>query len=164
MTVTDPEVTRFFMTVEEAVGLVLEAATMAEFGETFVLDMGDPVRIVDLVHNYAEMLHLGDVEIAFSGLRPGEKLTESVFAPGRGTDANGASEDLGNRAERAASGFRGQPRPALRRGRPQRLPSRLRGAAPDPARVPTVPGDRWHRLAARGRALDPLAAPYPDGF
>src|SRR6185437_8381199 len=82
VTVTDPEVTRFFMTVEEAVGLVLEAASMAELGETFVLDMGEPVRIVDLVHNYAELMHLNNVEIAFSGLRPGEKLNESVFASG----------------------------------------------------------------------------------
>jgi FlaA1/EpsC-like NDP-sugar epimerase len=82
VTVTHPDVTRFFMTVEEAVGLVLEAATMAEFGEVFVLDMGDPVRIVDLVHNYAMQLHLDpqELEIRFTGLRPGEKLHEALFA------------------------------------------------------------------------------------
>jgi FlaA1/EpsC-like NDP-sugar epimerase len=82
VTVTHPDVTRFFMTVEEAVGLVLEAATMAEFGEVFVLDMGEPVRILDLVHNYAMQLHLDpqDLEIRYTGLRPGEKLHEALFA------------------------------------------------------------------------------------
>jgi FlaA1/EpsC-like NDP-sugar epimerase len=79
VTVTDPDVTRFFMTVEEAVGLVLSAAPMGEFGETFVLDMGEPVRIVDLVRRYAEQLRVPDVEIRFTGLRPGEKLHETLF-------------------------------------------------------------------------------------
>jgi FlaA1/EpsC-like NDP-sugar epimerase len=84
VTVTHPEVTRFFMTVEEAVGLVIEAASMAELGETFVLDMGEPVRIVDLVHNYAAQFHLteGDFEILYTGLRGGEKLNESLFSEG----------------------------------------------------------------------------------
>jgi FlaA1/EpsC-like NDP-sugar epimerase len=84
VTVTHPEVTRFFMTVEEAVGLVIEAASMAELGETFVLDMGEPVRIVDLVHNYAAQFHLseGDFEILFTGLRGGEKLNEALFSEG----------------------------------------------------------------------------------
>ena len=76
---TDPDVTRFFMTVEEAVGLVLSAAPMGEFGETFVLDMGEPVRIVDLVRRYAEQLRVPDVQIQFTGLRPGEKLHETLF-------------------------------------------------------------------------------------
>jgi FlaA1/EpsC-like NDP-sugar epimerase len=82
VTVTHPDVTRFFMTVEEAVGLVIEAASMAELGETFVLDMGEPVRIVDLVRNYAAQFNLreGDFEISFTGLRGGEKLNESLFS------------------------------------------------------------------------------------
>jgi FlaA1/EpsC-like NDP-sugar epimerase len=80
VTVTDPEVTRFFMTVEEAVALVLSAAPMAEYGETFVLDMGAPVRIVDLVRRYAEQLHAADVQIRYTGLRPGEKLHETLFS------------------------------------------------------------------------------------
>jgi FlaA1/EpsC-like NDP-sugar epimerase len=80
ITITHPDVTRFFMTVEEAVGLVLEAATMAEYAETFVLDMGDPVPIVDLVHKYAAAVHLSEVVIRFTGLRPGEKLNEKVFS------------------------------------------------------------------------------------
>ncbi len=80
VTVTHPDVTRFFMTVEEAVGLVLEAAAMSEYAETFVLDMGEPVPIVELVQNYAKELHLPDVTIRFTGLRPGEKLNEKVFS------------------------------------------------------------------------------------
>jgi len=82
VTVTHPDVTRFFMTVEEAVGLVIEAAGMAEAGETFVLDMGEPVRIVDLVHTYAAQMHVRPerVEIRFTGLRPGEKLDEDLFS------------------------------------------------------------------------------------
>jgi FlaA1/EpsC-like NDP-sugar epimerase len=82
VTVTHPDVTRFFMTVEEAVGLVIEAASMASDGETFVLDMGEPVRIVDLVRNYAEQVHLGEDQLAirFTGLRRGEKLNEALFS------------------------------------------------------------------------------------
>jgi FlaA1/EpsC-like NDP-sugar epimerase len=80
VTVTHPEVSRFFMTVEEAVGLVLETAAMAEYAETFVLDMGEPVPIVSLVHNYATQLHVANVEIRYTGLRPGEKLAEKVFS------------------------------------------------------------------------------------
>ncbi|OKJ11773.1 polysaccharide biosynthesis protein [Kitasatospora sp. CB01950] len=82
VTVTHPDVTRFFMTIEEAVGLVLEAGRMAEGGEVFVLDMGEPVRIVDLVHNYAEQVQLGadEVEIRYTGLRAGEKLNEALFS------------------------------------------------------------------------------------
>jgi FlaA1/EpsC-like NDP-sugar epimerase len=80
-TVTHPDVRRFFMTTEEAVGLVIEAAAMARAGETFVLDMGEPVRIVDLVRNYAAQMNFPDdaVKIRFTGLRPGEKLSESLF-------------------------------------------------------------------------------------
>lgn len=80
ITVTHPDVTRFFMTIEEAVGLVLEAAHLATGGETFVLDMGEPVRIVDLVANYARQLMLTHAEIRFTGLRPGEKLHETLFS------------------------------------------------------------------------------------
>ncbi|HKD98620.1 MAG TPA: polysaccharide biosynthesis protein [Micromonosporaceae bacterium] len=80
ITVTHPDVTRFFMTIEEAAGLVLEAAMLAEYAETFVLDMGEPVGIVDLVHKYAAEVHMPQVRIKFTGLRPGEKLNEKVFS------------------------------------------------------------------------------------
>ncbi|WP_055589866.1 polysaccharide biosynthesis protein [Peterkaempfera griseoplana] len=84
VTITHPDVTRFFMTIEEAVGLVLEAGRMAQGGEVFVLDMGEPVRIVDLVHNFARQVSLDvdDVEIRFTGLRAGEKLNEALFSEG----------------------------------------------------------------------------------
>jgi FlaA1/EpsC-like NDP-sugar epimerase len=84
VTVTHPDVTRFFMTVEEAVGLVVEAAALAAAGEVFVLEMGEPVRIVDLVRSYAAQVHVDprDLTIRYTGLRPGEKLNETLFGSG----------------------------------------------------------------------------------
>jgi FlaA1/EpsC-like NDP-sugar epimerase len=82
VTITDPDVDRFFMTVEEAVGLVVEAGAMAECGETFVLDMGEPVRIMALVEAYAAQAGVDDVQIRFTGLRPGEKMNETLFSSG----------------------------------------------------------------------------------
>ncbi len=82
ITITHPDVSRFFMTVEEAVGLVIEAASLADDGQIFVLDMGEPVRLVDLVQKYASQLHLDPsaLQISFTGLRPGEKLHEALFS------------------------------------------------------------------------------------
>lgn len=82
--VTHPEAERYFMTIPEAVSLVIQAAAMASGGEIFMLDMGQPVRIEDLARRIIRMrgLRVGaDVEIVYTGLRPGEKLTEDlVFA------------------------------------------------------------------------------------
>jgi len=79
ITVTHPDIIRFFMLIPEACKLVLEAGTMGKGGEIFVFDMGAPVRIVDLAKRMITLSGAKDVEIRFSGLREGEKLYEEVL-------------------------------------------------------------------------------------
>jgi len=88
ITVTDPEIQRYFMSIPEAVELVIQAGAMAQGGDMFVLDMGEPVRIVDLARKMIRLSGLeikdklnpdGDIEIQFTGLRPGEKLYEELL-------------------------------------------------------------------------------------
>lgn len=95
ITVTDPEVTRFFMSIPEAASLVIQAGAMARGGEVFVLHMGDPVRIDDLARLMIRLSNLevrdeanplGDIEIAYIGLRPGEKLYEELLIGGAHTE------------------------------------------------------------------------------
>jgi FlaA1/EpsC-like NDP-sugar epimerase len=88
VTVTHPNITRYFMTIPEAAQLVIQAGSMGRGGEVFVLDMGEPVKIIDLAQ---KMIHLsglsirseqnpqGDIGIEFTGLRPGEKLYEELL-------------------------------------------------------------------------------------
>ena len=80
VTVTDPEVVRYFMLIPEACGLVLEAGTRGEGGEIFVFDMGKPVRIADLARRMIELSGARGVEIRYTGLRDGEKLYEEVLS------------------------------------------------------------------------------------
>ncbi len=82
VTVTHPEITRYFMTIPEAVQLVLEAGCMGKGGEIFVFDMGSPVKIIDLANKMVQLAGLTpgkDIDIVFTGLRPGEKLYEELL-------------------------------------------------------------------------------------
>lgn len=97
ITVTHPDIIRYFMTIPEATQLVLQAGSMGERGEVFVLDMGEPVSIVDLARKMIHLMGLvektdenpeGDIEIVFTGLRPGEKLFEELLI---GDDPQGTS-------------------------------------------------------------------------
>ena len=91
ITVTHPDIIRYFMTIPEAAQLVIQAGSMAKGGDVFILDMGEPVRIVDLAKNLIQLSGFsvkdesnpkGDIEIVYTGLRPGEKLYEELLIAG----------------------------------------------------------------------------------
>jgi len=159
VTVTDPDVTRYFMTVQEAVHLVLAAAGMAENGEIFVLDMGQPVRIVDLVQQYLKQLHVADVPVRFTGLRPGEKLNEDLFSSAErriptanekiwAVQPNAVPDDFFDQLQVLYDAAAGNDSSRVR-DQLQRMISEYRPSHGIP----------------RQRLADPvLAAPYPDGF
>ena len=112
VTVTHPEVIRYFMTIPEAAQLVIQAGSMADGGEVFVLDMGKPVRICDLARRMIHLMGLtvrdeqhpdGDIEIAYTGLRPAEKLYEELLI-GNNVTGTAASDDSARHRAFAALG------------------------------------------------------------
>ena len=156
VTVTDPAVDRFFMTVEEAVGLVLEAGAMAEDGETFVLDMGEPVRITSLVEAYAAQVGADDVASATPA------CVRERRCPRRSSGTTRSAPPPPTRAS---------PRPGW--SLPDDLDSALQkllDAAEDDddedVRLRDVRPDRPLHAAGSGRRDDPasFATLYPDGF
>lgn len=143
VTVTHPEMRRYFMTIPEAVHLVLQAATLGRGGEVFVLDMGEPVRIVDLAADLIRLsgLRLGaDIQIRYTGIRPGERLHEEMFTRGEDVVPTEHPKILCARNDRRADGPAAQINALIavaQQCAPDgELRARLRGLLPDfrPAR------------------------------
>ncbi len=172
VTVTHPEMTRYFMTIPEAAQLVLQAGVMGRGGEVFVLDMGEPVRVVDLARDLIRLSGLteDDVEVRFTGVRPGEKLYEELFFDEENAERTEHPKVL--RARNAALEFHGRytvddlvadaradaPADELRRGI-RRLVPEYTGTfggraddAPRPAAGAAQPAD-----VARGTTREPAA-------
>lgn len=109
VTVTHPDIIRYFMTIPEAVSLVLQAGAMAKGGEIFVLDMGDPVKIVTLAENLIRQYGkepYKDVDIVFTGLRPGEKLFEELLMSEEGLESTANKRIfIGNQIEINSADF-----------------------------------------------------------
>lgn len=164
VTVTHPDATRFFMTIEEAVGLVLEAALMAQRSGTFVLDMGEPVRIVDLVRSFADMVNVSSEPMLFTGLRPGEKLHEELFGTGEtvlSTEHPRISQVPG---ALPPPGFRGELRDlydAAAHNRPDEVVEHLRAMVPEYSPTVRLAPDT---VAEPRDKIPAMAALYPDDY
>ncbi|MFI9828596.1 DegT/DnrJ/EryC1/StrS family aminotransferase [Streptomyces sp. NPDC051913] len=159
VTVTHPDVTRFFMTVEEAVGLVLEAMRLAHGGEVFVLDMSDPVRIVDLVRKFARSVNVPDVDIRFTGLRPGEKLNETLFSA-----RERHTRTAHPRIFAATPTDWHDPSAALSERLPELYAAAEHNDADEVRRVLTALLPGFPTMQPRQPAHSVMADPYPDGF
>jgi FlaA1/EpsC-like NDP-sugar epimerase len=126
ITVTDPRVTRFFMTIPEAVQLVLQAATMGEGGEVFVLDMGEQLKVIDLARDLIRLSGYteDDIQIKVTGLLPGEKLFEELFYDEDLVEVTGHSKIMicrGDRHEKRSLGDPNRNSPIQRNQRKSRL-------------------------------------------
>jgi FlaA1/EpsC-like NDP-sugar epimerase len=95
ITVTHPEITRYFMLIPEACELVLQAGAIGTGGEIFILDMGEPVKIVDLAQKMIDLSGQDEIKIEFTGLRPGEKLYEELFSDDAEADTQYESISVG---------------------------------------------------------------------
>jgi FlaA1/EpsC-like NDP-sugar epimerase len=173
VTVTHPDVIRYFMTIPEATQLVLQAGSMGEGGEIFLLDMGEPVRILDLAEELIRLSGLvpyEDIDIAFTGLRPGEKLFEELLIEGEGVKRTGHEKILVAAARKvdlkSVEALLQQLRFCLRKGDDDLVVQTLRGIVPEyrPAGRSTAPKVSVHPSAlplelARKRAG---AVPQPN--
>ncbi|ULH14248.1 polysaccharide biosynthesis protein (plasmid) [Deinococcus sp. KNUC1210] len=92
ITVTHPDMTRYFMTIPEAARLVLQAGGLAENGKVYLLNMGSPIKIADLAHDVIRLSGAQNVDVVYTGIRPGEKLYEELLTSGEGTKATTHTE------------------------------------------------------------------------
>ena len=99
ITITHPEMTRYFMTIPEASRLVLQAGGLADNGKVYLLNMGEPVKILDLAQDVIRLSGAQDIEVVFSGMRPGEKLYEELLTQGEDVGATRHSEIFSARLE-----------------------------------------------------------------
>jgi len=129
VTITHPDMTRYFMTIPEAVQLVLQAAALGDQGEVFVLDMGEPVRVFDLAIDLIRLSGLEpgvDIEVHFTGARPGEKLFEELFFQGAHVVPTGHPKILRARDSESASHSAATLGELIRAARENRSPSEIR--------------------------------------
>jgi FlaA1/EpsC-like NDP-sugar epimerase len=148
VTVTHPEMTRFFMTIPESVSLIVQAGAIGSSGQVFVLDMGEPVKIVDLAQQMIELSGKNGIEIEFVGVRPGEKLHEELWNEGEDVAPTGHPKILGATSSPIAAAWLDEELAELERlveaGDTLELVARLGAAvrAPRPADVrSTLPVD-----------------------